>query len=119
MSKENEFERKKTAALDVLAQTGIWKSNYLPPITRIFWALGVKIKPPHFVSAWENAVLFGGYFAVAWGSMMWLFLWSKQDAPFSVTFFSALLAGVLFGGGMAASIAYSARKHNLPSWESL
>ena len=43
--REDEFERKRDVALDILAKTGMWKHNYRPPLLVLLWYIGVKIPP--------------------------------------------------------------------------
>ena len=61
------FEQKLDAALALLASTGIYRSNYAPPLYRFLWWLGVKVPPPHFRSFAANFAITGSYFAIISG----------------------------------------------------
>ena len=107
---------KRDAALDLLAATGIWRSNYTPALSRVLWRLGFNVPPPHFSSFWGNFVLCGTFFGVAWGAAWWLFETRFQSAPLVATLLAACGAGFFFGLCMAAYYAYGARKHSIPRW---
>lgn len=68
---KSEQQYKRDAALTLLAKTGMWRSNYEPPILRLMWRAGVDVPPPHFAQFWQNAVVTGGFYAIAWGLLMY------------------------------------------------
>lgn len=116
------FETKKSEALRLLEQTGIWRSNYLPPATKTLWRLGFEVPPPHFISFGRILLFAGIYFAVGWGVLMYLFTLLAMGTPVKSPSTFALLsagAGFLFGLSMATYYAYGRWKHGLPSWEAL
>jgi|SRR6267378_3359629 len=108
------FEQKLTAALALLASTGIWRSNYAPPLHRLLWRIGGRVPPPHFLSFTANFVSAGVWFGVFWGLAMWLTGSSHQSLSRLAA--AALLAGSLFGLFVAVRYRYGARKHNIPLW---
>lgn len=105
---------KRAAALALLAQTGIWRSNYEPPLLRLLWRLGFDVPLPHLMSFWKNALSTGSYFCIAWGLIMW-----SQGSTGAGLLVGAVVAGLLFGISMASYYAYGKRKHQLPSWHEL
>ncbi|MEZ0470617.1 DUF6404 family protein [Luteimonas salinilitoris] len=111
------IERKREAALRRLAETGIWRSNYNPPALRLLWSLGIDVPPPHFARFGATALLAGAWFAIAWGLLMWLLVWTPQRMPWVVAAITALVAGALFGVAMAGYYAWGRRKHGLPLWK--
>lgn len=113
------FETRKAKALELLCGTGMRESNYLPPLIRLLWWLRVPVRPPHFLGFFTSTALFGAFFGVTWGLIMWLFVWRQQGSSLSMACASALFAGMVFGMVMAASYAWSRRKHTLPAWEDL
>jgi len=113
------FEKRKEAAMQELKESGIWKSNSMPPALIILWKLGVKAKPPHYNSFLKNALSMGLWFAAVWGVLMWLVQWRSMGLPVSGAIASALVAGVIFGLAMAAYYKSSARKHQLSNWVDL
>jgi hypothetical protein len=110
------FEQKLTAALGLLASTGIWRSNYAPPLHRLLWRIGARVPPPHFLSFTANFVSAGVWFGVVWGLLMWFIVWSHQGRSPNAAFVAALFAGLFFGLCMAAYYRYGARKHGIPLW---
>ncbi len=111
-----DFKQRRTAALALLAATGIMRSNYEPPLLRMLWRAGFEVPPPHFARSWKVGLIAAAYFSVAWGTMMWLF---GQARALEVLGASALVAGVLFGVAMGAYYAYGKRKYALPDWDQL
>ncbi len=119
MNAHSEFDRKQAAALAILQKSSIWRSNYFPPFLWLAWKVGLKLRPPHFGRFVQNVCGMGLYFTVIWGFAMWLMLWSRQGMPFVWAVTWSVLVGVVFGVLMGLYYVYSARKYNLPSWESL
>ena len=113
------FAEQRDYALAMMASKGMWRSNYAPPMMRLIWKLGISMPPPPFAPFWQNTLLFGGYFTLAWGVLMWLMSW--RDSGYSLTFavINALCAGMLFGVLMAAFHYWRRRANHLPDWESL
>ena len=117
------FVQKRDAALAMLAQAGIGRSNYAPPLLRLLWWLGVQAPPPHFNGFASNALMMGTSFAITFGTVVTViavFL-THQVAPDwqAVALYfatSALLSGPMFGLFMASYYAFGARRHNLPKW---
>jgi Family of unknown function (DUF6404) len=104
------FEEKLTAALGLLASTGMWRSNYAPPYHRLLWKLGAKTPPPHFRSFTANFVSAG----VLFGIVMWFAWWPSMSV--GRAFIGSIFAGVLFGLCEAARYRYGARKYRIPLW---
>ena len=50
------YPPKLDSALALLAASGIWRSNYAPPIRRLLWRVGVNIPPPHLASFGFNFI---------------------------------------------------------------
>lgn len=113
------FESRRAHALQLLAATGIWRSNYEPPMLRALWKLGMQVPPPHFVPFWTMVLFASAWFGVAWGAIMWFTNWSRQGLPLAYALIMAALAGLLFGLAMALYYARGRRKHGLPAWDAL
>lgn len=110
---------KRLAALEILASTGIWRSNYAPPIYRLLWRLGVEAPPPHFAGFWRNVLTGGGFFGLAYGILMWFLRWSSQGLRVGNAVLWAVSTGLAFGLAMATYYAYGRRRHGLPRWSEL
>jgi hypothetical protein len=118
----NTFETRKAEALRILGETGIWRSNYLPPATRTLWRLGFEVRPPHFISFGRTMLFLGIYFGLAWGAIMYLsslIVLGRSVVPLPAFALVCAGAGFFFGVSMATYYAYGRRKHRLPAWETL
>lgn len=113
------FELKRSQALDALHKTGIWRSNYEPPLIRLLWRLGFKLPPPHFAPFFFVALLTGIFFGACWGGIMWLVHWSHVGMGVLPAVKGSGIAGLAFGTSMALYYAYGRVKYKLPSWSSL
>ena len=110
------FEKKRAAALELLAAKGLWHRTYAPTLVKLLWRMGLKAPPPHFASFLGNFAVAGGVFAVGWGLLMWFAAWSRSGmAPLSAVAVSAL-AGMAVGLSLATYYRYSARKNAIPRW---
>jgi hypothetical protein len=114
-----DFEERREQALRLLKQCGIGHSTYAPPLIRLLWRCGVTVRPPHFMGFGMAACLSGAWFAIAWGAIMWIGVWSRHHTGARAALVSAGAAGLFFGLFMAGIYAYQRKKHSLPSWESL
>lgn len=114
-----ETTTRRDVALQMLAATGMWRSNFEPPLVRLLWRLGVDVPPPHFAPFRGSALTAGGCFAFAWGLFMWLFVWRSQGISITVSLISAVIAGAIFGIAMASYYAYGRKRYALPPWRSL
>lgn len=55
------FEQKKARAIALMDSKKMWRSNYAPPLLRIFWRLGIRLPPLPFMPFWQVTVLMGAY----------------------------------------------------------
>ena len=113
----SEYERKYSLALLELEKTAIRKSSYLPPAHRLLRMLGGKPRPPHYNSYLVNVITLSVFFAIGWGILMWLFLWSSINLSFGIMVLGALSAGTLFGLMMALYYKFSFKKNSLSDWD--
>ena len=104
-------------ALRLLAATGMRRSHYEPPLVRLLWRLEIDVPPPHFAPFAGSALLAGGLFALAWGLLTWFFVWPGLSATASLV--ACVVAGALFGIGLAGYYAHGRQRFRLPSWRSL
>lgn len=103
-------------ALEKLATTGIWRSNYAPPLYRLLWSAGINMPPPHFAGFARNFLLNGVWFGCAWGALMWFGTWSENGVPILHALLLSVITGAAFGLVMAFYYRYGARKYQLPQW---
>ena len=116
-----DFLARRDIALRLMSAKGLRHTSYAPMMHQFLWYCSVPVRPPHFASFLGNFLLMGGWFGVFWGwvTLMFILIWGRRDVPTSVLILSPVSAGVLFGAAMAGYFAYSARKHQLPSWSEL
>ena len=112
-----DFLARRDIALRLMSAKGLRHTSYAPMIHRFLWYCSVPIRPPHFASFVGNFLLMGGFWG--WGSFVCLLIWSRHDLPTFMAILLSASAGVVFGAAMAGYFAYSARKHDLPSWSEL
>lgn len=113
-----EFHTQLHRSLVVLSQRGLPRHRYEPPLFRLLWKIGIQVPPPHYMGFAKVAVSFGAWFAVFWGSLMWLLMWSRQGRDLSDDALAATVAGACFGLLMAWFYERDRRKFALPAWES-
>lgn len=119
MEFEVTFEEKLGLAKEELKNTGLWKSNYDPPLLRLYHKLGLKAKPPHYANFVTNLIVSGLYFGIFWGLAMWFFFWRSTERTLAIAIIASVVAGALFGLLMACYYKYSASKHKLSNWDNL
>ena len=113
------FQAKLDVALQMLAATGMRRSNYAPPLYRLLWRTGIPIPPPPFAGFGINLAFFGILFGVLYGFAMWFLVWRRQGMSAGGALVGAMVAGLLFGAVMAGYWVYKARKLKLPRWADL
>jgi hypothetical protein len=106
-------------SLAVLSARGLSRLHAAPLLFRLLWKLGVKVRPPHFLGFASTAIVYGGWFAGAWGVLMWVLVWSQQGIGIGGVALRAAGAGACFGLTMAWFYARERREFALPAWESL
>jgi hypothetical protein len=111
--------KQRDAALALLAQTGIWPSNYAPPLFHLLWRMGVDVPPPHFVRFASVVIFMGTFFGGMFALFMWPTLWTRMGLSFGGALIRSGVAGLVFGLAMAGYYAYGRRRHRLPSWDEL
>ncbi|HEY9108622.1 MAG TPA: DUF6404 family protein [Roseateles sp.] len=118
-STDLDFSARRQIALDLLRERGIKRSQGEPWLFRLLWALRIKLRPPHFGSAFTLIGLHGLYFATVWGMSMWFFIWRAENRPWPSALVTSLGAGFAFGLAIAMTYRQSRAKLNLPAWEDL
>ena len=105
---------------DEMETKGVSAWTSAPPVYRLCWRFGVRVRPPHFQGFLLQTILFGVYFGVVWGVAMWFILWRWVMSPSSLPWLpvgSAFGAGLFFGLSMATYFRWQARRLGLPSWD--
>lgn len=113
------YEDRIARALAELEASEIKSLNYAPPIFRVARKLGLKPRPPHYMSFTRAVLLLGPFFGLMWGTVMWFLSWEAQELPLLVAVLAALLAGALFGLAMAGYYRWAGSQAGLSRWEDL
>jgi hypothetical protein len=103
-------------ALEVLAATGMGRSTYAPLFYRLFWTLGVPIRPPHFQTSLGSFLLMASSYGLGFTAVSWLFY---DRAVTATNLASTAIAAASFGLIMTACKQWRVRKHNLPPWSEI
>ncbi|HEX3599508.1 MAG TPA: DUF6404 family protein [Lacipirellulaceae bacterium] len=114
-----EFNSRLEVALARVSKTGIWQSNYAPPIYHCLWFAGFETPPPHFASFGFNAIFSGTWFGLSWAAIMWFMFSSHQGLPPAQAIVFAIVVGAIFGLTMASYYAVGAWRYGLPRWTEL
>lgn len=119
MAKDHSFNSKKSRALGILRAKGI-KGDWLSPLPhRLLWKAGLTFIPPCFARFSSNVLIFGLFYSLLWGVVMWFMFWQRQEMGIVVAVLTALLAGALFGLFMALLYRWYRKRHALPHWHQL
>lgn len=116
---EDDYTRRLNAALAELETSTIKRANYAPPLFRVARAIGLRPRPPHYMSFARAALLAGPAFGILWGLLMWVLAWSNSGMPIGFALLASLLAGGLFGLAMAAYYRWAAGEAGLSRWDDL
>ena len=100
-----------------LAKRGIKRGTMSPPLYRLLWWMGIPATPPHFAHYLSNAVFMATWFALAYGLLMWFWMWRDQGYSAERAISVSVCAGVFFGVTLSAYYTWQARKHSLPKWK--
>lgn len=116
---DDSYKDRITRAMAELEASSIRSLNYAPPMFRVARRLGLKPRPPHYMSFWRATLLLGPAFGITWGLVMWLLQWRAAEVPMVVVIPSCLLAGVIFGLAMAGYYRWAGAQAGLSKWEDL
>lgn len=114
------YEYRLGRAMVQLEASNIKSMNYAPPVFHVARKLGLKPRPPHYMSFTRAALLLGPTFGLLWAFVMWGLSWrALDDFPISVALLAALISGVLFGLTMAGYYRWAGGQAGLSKWEDL
>ncbi|GAB5447824.1 DUF6404 family protein [Gymnodinialimonas sp.] len=116
---DDSYEDRLARAMAELDASSISSLNYAPPLFRIARRLGLRPRPPHYMSFRRAVLLLGPAFGGLWGAMMWLLQWQDAEVPTAVVLTASLLAGALFGLAMAGYYRWAGSQAGLSKWEDL
>lgn len=116
---DDSYQDRLARALAELDASSISSLNYAPPMFRIARRLGLRPRPPHYMSFRRAVLVLGPTFGVMWGALMWFLQWQDAEVAAPVALLSSLLAGVLFGLLMAGYYRWAGSRVGLSKWEDL
>jgi hypothetical protein len=94
-----------------MRQRGIGRFRAAPPLNRLLWRLGIKIRPLAFASFWSLFWLCAGFYFSFFIILQWV-------GHHSITGLSVIVLGAAACGGLiAGDVRRRARKLALPRWE--
>ena len=95
---------------------GMRRINAVPPFLRLLWLLGMKVRPPYFMSFLGRVLFYGLTFGVFFGLFVWLIGWSTQGMTVTEALVPTAVAGVFFGFFMSMFAEGAKRRLALPRW---
>lgn len=116
---DDSYQDRLARAMAELDASTISSLNYAPPMFRISRRLGLKPRPPHYMSFRRAVLLLGPLFGVLWGSLMWLLQWRDAEVATPVVLLGSILAGAIFGLLMAGYYRWAGSQAGLSKWEDL
>ena len=115
----DDYEDRLARAMAQLEASGINALNHSPPVFRLARALGLRPRPPHFMSVARAILLTGPAFGLLWGLAMWVFVWREAGMSVLAAILVSILSGALFGLAMAGYYRWSGANAGLSRWEDL
>lgn len=101
-----------------LGGRGLQRADFDPPLHRIIRMAGVRPTPPHFLSFASLFLYRCIYFAIFWGTFMWIFVWRHQSTLSILNVLVAILFfGIPMGLFIAKRISKQAENLDLPPWD--
>lgn len=116
---EDDYTRRLSAAMAELEASGIKRANFAPPLFRVARAIGLRPRPPHYMSFARAALLAGPAFGLLWGLLMWGVAWQGSGMPVGFAVLASLLSGAIFGVAMAGYYRWAASEAGLSRWQDL
>jgi Family of unknown function (DUF6404) len=117
------FLRKRDAALAILAESGISKSSYRPPLLRIIWWMGIEIPPFPFAKLGTVIFYQAGSFCLIFGLftyfLMPVLIPSMRHDTIALILLRSLIAGSFYTLLILFYYMYIRRKYKLPKWSDL
>ena len=108
------FEERLDRARTLLSQTRLPRLRGEPLEHRLFWRLGVRVRPPHFGFDWRGQVT-----PVAMSTWFLLVTDALRGVPLAAALAVWLLVSAILIAVFARDYAREAERLGLPSWEEL
>jgi Family of unknown function (DUF6404) len=110
----DDYRERMLAITEELRAQGVGPYMSAPPIYRLAWRLGLRVRPPLYQPFAPLALGMGIWFGVAWGLLMRFLFWRTEAHPLLSAVIGSLIAGTLFGLMMAGYYRWKAGRLRLP-----
>jgi len=110
---------KRTAAINILVEKGIWPVNYVPLGLRMLWRIGINVPPPIFASFWWTFIWQGALASLIYSLVTWILPLLHQDKTIEGFAIRVGVFWLIVGIFAAFSNRRLRQKHNLPSWSEI
>jgi len=102
------------AITEELRGQGVGAYTSAPPLYRLAWRSGLRVRPPLYQPFAALAVGTGIWFAVAGGLAMWLLSWRAEGLGVTNVLVRAVVTGTVFGLSLAFYYRWKASKLRCP-----
>lgn len=109
----DDYRNRMFAISQELRAQGVGMYTSAPPIYRLAWLAGIKVRPPLYQSFRTLAIGTGVGFAVLFGLFLLIDPWRTNGRSVTADFVAAIFAGLFFGLGMAFTYQRKASKLRL------
>lgn len=116
---QEEFERKKERAFEIIKQKKMWKSNYAPPLLRILWRCGINMPLFPFAPFWLNMTIMSVWFGVPVTLVSCILSLNEGNACANHIIAQGVISTLFYGFFMAAFHAWARYFYRLPTWAQL
>lgn len=110
----NSYRRRMLSIAKQLRSQRVSQYTSAPPVYRLCWMLGLRIRPPLYQSFASLTFFQGSWLGVLWGLLMWFSLWRNQGWRVTEAIITSVFAGLLFGLAMATYYRWKASRLKLP-----
>ena len=111
----DDYRERMLAITDALRAQRVGAYTSAPPIYRLAWRVGLRLRPPLYQAFGVLALGMGIWFGVMWGLLMWFWLWRFEQRSIAGAVVASLVAGTFFGLTMAAYYRRRASRLRLPA----
>lgn len=114
-----DFDRRLQAARNEMLLAGMRPFQASPPLVRLLWSLGFRLRPPFYQRFSVNALISGAVFATLFGLIMHFRDTNALSLHWGGAVVQTMVAGVFFGLTMSSFTAWQAKDKGLSRWEDL
>ncbi|WP_156422134.1 DUF6404 family protein [Paucibacter sp. KCTC 42545] len=122
LMRNEEFRRRLSASLVILQKNNISESSYSPPMYKLYWKIGFRLPPPHFLGFFSNMLISGLPLGI---SAVGLYMMGHENSSVFILqmmlemLVVALFFTVAWGSVVAMFYERDRKRHQLPRWSSI